>query len=263
MEKVAMLYDSSKCMACRGCQVACKQWNDLPGTKTTNRGSYENPPDLSPYTWTRIRFIEKYEGGQMQWLFLAQGCMHCTDAACVKVCPTGALKHHPMGLVTLEQDLCNGCGYCTQFCPFHIPRLMTDILTGKGKAFKCTFCMDRVTNGEKPACVKTCPAGAFSFGERNDMIAKGRERVLYLQKNGHPNANLYGDMLLGGLGRMYILLDKPETYGLPTSPASPALTHVWQDWVQPLVGASFGVTALAAITAFFIARRHIRMEEVE
>ncbi len=263
MGKVAMLYDSSKCTACRGCQVACKQWNDLPGTLTKNRGSYENPPDLSPYTWTRIRFIEKYEGRQMRWLFLAQGCMHCADAACVKVCPTGALKHHPMGLVTLEQDLCNGCGYCTQFCPFHIPRLLTDTLTGTGKSFKCTFCMDRVTNGEKPACVKTCPPGAFSFGERNEMIAKGRERVLYLQRNGYPNANLYGDVLLGGLGRMYVLLDKPEVYGLPVSPVSPALTHVWQDWVQPIVSVSFGVTALAAITAFFIARRHIRMEEVE
>jgi formate dehydrogenase iron-sulfur subunit len=258
-----MLYDSSKCTACRGCQVACKQWNDLPGTLTKNRGTYENPPDLSPNTWTKIRFIEKYEGGQMNWLFLAQGCMHCTDAACVKVCPTGALKHNALGLVTLDRSLCNGCGYCSQFCPFGIPRLDTVTLTGAGKSFKCTFCQDRVTNGEKPACVKTCPTGAFTFGQRSDMVAAGRQRVAYLQQNGHPGANLYGDVLLGGLGRIYILMDKPETYGLPASPSSPALTRIWQDWVQPAVGISFGVTALATVAAFVISRRHIRMEDVE
>ena len=263
MEKVAMLYDSSKCMACRGCQVACKQWNDLPGTKTTNRGSYENPPDLSPYTWTRIRFIEKYEGGQMQWLFLAQGCMHCTDAACVKVCPTGALKHHPMGLVTLEQDLCNGCGYCTQFCPFHIPRLeVVNPLTGEAKSSKCVFCQDRVTNGLLPACVKTCPAKALDFGDRDEMIAKGQERVKALKARGYTQANLYGVDQLGGLGRLYVLIAPPEAYGLPANPQYPALANVWQKIIQPLGNVAFGATLLGILGAFLFVRRKIRMEEV-
>jgi len=263
MAKVAMLYDASKCTACRGCQVACKQWNDLPGEETVNRGSYENPPDLSPTTWTRIRFNEVDDGDQIKWLFLNWGCMHCTEAACVKVCPTGALKQNPMGFVTFEKDLCNGCGYCSQFCPFHIPRLDTATLTGEGKSSKCTMCQDRTLNGELPACVKTCPPKALDFGSFDDMVTKANERVTVLKGRGFPNANLWGDAFLGGLGRLYVLTEAPEQYGLPTEPRYPWVATFWQDWVQPLAQVSFGVGLLGTAMAWIIARRNIHMEEVE
>jgi formate dehydrogenase beta subunit len=263
MNKMAILYDSSKCTACRGCQVACKQWNDLAAETTFNAGSYENPPDLSASTWTRITFTELEKGDRVEWLFLKRGCMHCTEAACVQVCPTNALKHHSNGMVTVERDLCNGCGYCTQFCPFHIPRLDGSLLTGAGKSYKCNMCQERTTNGDLPACVKTCPPGALSYGEREGLIAKAAARVDFLKAHGHPQANLYGANLLGGLGRMYILLEAPAAYGLPESPQSPMLAKVWQGVVQPLAIASFGASALAVMAAFFIARRNTRMEDVE
>jgi formate dehydrogenase iron-sulfur subunit len=263
MAKMAMLYDSSLCTACRGCQVACKQWNDLEAEKTHNTGSYENPPDLSAHTWTRISFLEIEKGPDVEWLFLKRGCMHCTEAACVAVCPTGALKHHPNGNVTVERELCNGCGYCTQFCPFHIPRLDQAIATGAGKSYKCNLCQDRTTNGELPACVQTCPSSAMSYGDREGLIAKGQARVETLKSRGFPNANLYGANLLGGLGRMYVLLEEPAVYGLPESPRSPALAQVWQGFVQPAAQLSFAASALAVLAAFLVARRNIRMEKVE
>jgi len=267
MSRVAMLIDESKCTACRGCQVACKQWNDLQGweySHTRNRGSYENPPDLSPQTWTRIRFNE-YEGPDgFRWLFLKEGCMHCGDPACVAVCPTGALKKQPNGLVSFEKDLCNGCGYCTQFCPFHIPRLeVANPLTGEAKSSKCVFCQDRVSNNLLPACVKTCPAKALDFGDRDEMIAKGKARVQALLERGYSEANLYGENLVGGLGRLYVLIAPPEAYGLPANPQYPASAAFWQKIVQPLGSVAFGAAILGIIGAFFVIRRNIRMEEVQ
>ncbi len=267
MIRKAMLIDESKCTACRGCQVACKQWNDLEGwgySKTANRGSYENPPQLSPQTWTRIKFSE-YEGGEgFRWLFLKEGCMHCGDPVCVRSCPTAALKQQPDGRVTVQADLCNGCGYCTQFCPFHMPRLeVSSLLTGQAKISKCNFCQDRTDNNLIPACVKTCPAQALFWGDRDKMIGAGKKRVEVLQTRGFRNANLYGENLVGGLGRLYVLIEKPEAYGLPADPKYPYLATVWQDIVHPLGKVAMGGSILAVLAAWFIIRRNIKMEEVE
>lgn len=265
MTRKAMLYDASRCTACRGCQVACKQWNDREGwtySQTQNIGSYENPPDLSPQTWSRVRFIEHEDGDRFEWLYLMQGCFHCQQAACVEVCPSRALSHHPtLGVVTLDPALCNGCGYCSQFCPFGIPRLDSDVLTGAGKSFKCNFCQDRVTNGDLPACVHTCTAGALSYGDWDEMAALGRARVEAIKER-YPNANLYGADILGGLGRMYVLPEPPSVYGLPEAPTY-AVASAWQEVVQPVAQVSFGVGIVGAALAFIIARRNIRMEEVE
>jgi formate dehydrogenase iron-sulfur subunit len=269
-ERLAMYIDSSKCMACRGCQVACKQWNDnrgyVPGVReTTNVGTYENPLALDPQTWTRIKFTEYDDGERFQWLFLKEGCMHCAEAACVDVCPTGALKYGPYGIVTFERDLCNGCGYCSQFCPFGIPKLdVASPLTGEAKSSKCFFCQDRTTNGLKPACVKTCPAKALDWGDRADMIAKAHARVDVLKSQfGFPEANVYGETQLGGLGRIYVLTAPAEAYGLPADPKYPAMGTLWQKILQPVGQVAFAATIVGAITAFFIARRNVHMEEVE
>ncbi len=267
MVRKAMLIDESRCTACRGCQVACKQWNDLEGwgySRTTNRGSYENPPGLSPQTWTRIKFTE-YDGADgFRWLFLKEGCMHCGDPACVRSCPTAALKQQPDGRVTVQPDLCNGCGYCTQFCPFHVPRLeVSNLLTGRAKVSKCNFCQDRTDNNLIPACVKTCPAQALFWGDRDKMIGAGKKRVQALQASGFKNASLYGESLVGGLGRLYVLIEKPEVYGLPAHPQYPFLTSLWQDIVHPLGKVAMGGSILAVLAAWFIIRRNIHMEEVE
>lgn len=265
MSKKAMLYDATRCTACRGCQVACKQWNDRAGwnySHTKNTGSYQNPPNLTPQTWTLISFQEYENKDNLEWLFLKRGCFHCTDAGCVQVCPTQALSHDPdSGIVTLRPELCNGCGYCTQFCPFEIPKLQTDVVTGEGTAFKCNFCQDRLSNGDLPACVQTCTAGALSFGDRDAMVALGESRV-EAAKARFPNANLYGASILGGLGQMYVLAEAPSVYGLPENPTVDT-GRFWQDIAQP-IAQYLPVAGLAgAALAWIIARRNIRQEEVE
>ncbi|MCK4473312.1 MAG: 4Fe-4S dicluster domain-containing protein, partial [Anaerolineae bacterium] len=163
----ALLIDVSKCIACRACQVACKAWNDLPGEVTVCLGCYDNPHDLSPDTWNRIAFWEIERSGKLDWVFRPVRCMHCADAPCVRVCPTGALYKDLLGFTAYDESKCNGCGYCTQFCPYDIPRLKEADLWGKGKATKCTFCQDRAINGLIPACAKSCPTGAIKYGDRN------------------------------------------------------------------------------------------------
>lgn len=243
---MAMLLDISKCTACRGCQAACKEWNDLNAMHTQQQGTYQNPPTLNPTTYTLIEFIEHEDDkGQFAWTFFNRRCLHCSQAACVDVCPTGALKHDAMGFVSLEQNVCNGCGYCAETCPFGVPRLdVKNRLTGEAKATKCTFCQDRMHNDLVPACAKACPTGAISFGSRGEMILAGRQRVEELKAAGYANARLYGENELGGLGQMYVLPQAASFFGLPENPQVPGLATGWQNAIQP-----FGYLAVGATVA--------------
>ena len=265
MADKAILYDPTRCIACRGCQAACKQWNEnddkiehTPGTRTVNTGSYENPPDLSPTTWLKMEFREMENGGKMRWLFTRRACMHCTDAGCVKVCPTKALHHHELGFVTYNKDICTGCGYCVEACPFHVPRYTRNLITGVAKADKCTFCttagLNRIDNGYEPACVKTCPPMALQFGDRDTLLAEGRKRVTNLLTKGYKNAYLYGDKELDGLHVLYVLDDAPAVYGLPVDPRIPGVTLAWQDVIQPLGWVLGGLTILGLGLNYLVAR---------
>lgn len=242
----ATLLDVSKCTACRACQVACKAWNDLPGETTICQGCYDNPPELSPQTWNRIAFYEvERDGGQVAWLFRPVRCLHCTDASCVSVCPTGAAQHQGE-FVVIDSNWCVGCGYCATACPFGVPQL--GVGADKGSAHKCWFCYDRVSDGLPPACAKSCSTGAIEFGDRDALIAKAHDRVAVLRGRGFADANLYGENLLGGLHQMYVLTEKPALFGLPEAPQMATRTVVG-NWLSGIVTA--GIVAVLPFWLLF------------
>lgn len=235
MAEKAMMVDISRCMGCRGCQVACKQWNRLQAETTSFTGIYQNPPNLSPKTWRYVRFFESVRDEMMRWQFLTFACLHCKDAACVKVCPApGALTRQEEGFVYLDEGKCIGCKYCVEACPFGVPRFDD----ARGKVYKCNFCSDRVVNGLPTACAQTCPAGAITFGDRNELITRART-------TGHTY--IYGEKELDGLNVMYLLPETPNTYGLPVSPQMPASVVVWKDVIKPLGLLAGGGTLLALL----------------
>src|SRR4030042_3072482 len=255
MAEKAILFDSSKCTACRGCMVACKQWWGLEGEKTQNFGSYENPPDLTYNTWVKIRFkeIESKRTGGVYWIFTRQSCMHCTDAACVKVCPSGALYHTELGTVAYNEDICTGCGYCTEFCPFSVPKSSGRPGATIRKINKCIMCIDRISNSQEPSCVKTCPTDALTFGDRQELVANGKKRVQEL-KSAYPNAYLYGEKELGGLHVMYVLTQSPQVHGLPANPEIPVAAIAWKDVLKPAGYAIAGIAVVGLGLTYLVAR---------
>jgi len=255
MAEKAFLYDVSLCTACRGCQVSCKQWNEHHGEVTTNWGSYENPEELSPETWLKMRFIEVERQGKLDWLFLRRACMHCTEASCAIVCPVGAIFHTDEGFVHIDQEWCIGCGTCTQACPFNIPHLDHH----EGTATKCSACtsvgLNRQAAGLEPACIKSCPTNALVMGDRDTLVSEGKAKVAALKAKGYANARLYGETELGGLHVMYVLDDNPEVYGLPENPQVATKDMVGK-WLAGL--ATAGVVATLPLLWLFKRREEMQ-----
>lgn len=214
-KQVAVLVDVSKCIACRSCQVSCKRWNELPAEKTFSHGTYQNPPFLSPVTFTHVKFNE-VDGERPEkaneWLFRKHQCMHCTEPVCVEVCPVKAIYKTALGPVIIDREKCKGFGNCVSECPWKVPKLDWK----EGKAYKCVLCFDRISEGLEPACVKSCTTGALSFGPMPEIYAKAKKRVEELKKD-YPDASVYGidpEDFYGGLHYIYVLPFEDALYDL-------------------------------------------------
>ncbi len=228
MPEKIKLYDASKCTACRGCQLACKQWNSLKAKQTVHRGTYQNPPSLQPNTFTIIHFQEVADDKAVKWLFRKEACMHCTDAACVMACPSGALYHNKeFGTVGMDREKCIGCKDCVAACPFEIPKYDHET----DKVYKCDMCESRIRTGLEPACVKACPTGALKWGNKDKMLKLAESRAKQLG----GSASVYGNKFVGGTHMMYVLPEKPSVYaGLNTNPRVPISVLAWKGLLKPL-----------------------------
>jgi len=264
-QEMAILVDETKCTACRACQVACKQWNQRKAEKTKNLGTYENPPALGSQTWMRILFNEDYKNGEMTWRFTKHQCMHCTDASCVEVCPSGATVHEEVSLpdgniirrVRTDPNKCIGCNYCRIACPFSVPGYDQS----KKGIFRCTLCADRVSNGLIPACVKACAPGALSFGTRDEMLNKAHARVEELKKAGYADARVYGESELNGLKYIYVFTAGADAYGLPVDPKVPFRVSIFKALAKPYGAfATAGLVIALAVNGIINARNR-RLEE--
>ncbi|HEU4489127.1 MAG TPA: formate dehydrogenase subunit beta [Actinomycetota bacterium] len=216
--EVSKLVDMDLCIGCKACEVACKEWNDLPADETHNFGSYQSHEDLTASTWDLMRFNEvELNDGDLAWLIRKDGCMHCEDPGCLAACPApGAIVQYENGIVDFDQENCIGCQYCVAGCPFNIPRFDSETK----KVYKCTLCIDRVSSSLEPACVKACPTGAIRYGSKEDMLAYGTDKVAKLKARGFDDAMLYNPEGVGGLHMMYVVPrgELLEDYGLPENP---------------------------------------------
>lgn len=243
------LVDTSKCIGCRGCVVACKQWNQLPAEPTEFKGSYQTIPDLTGNTLTMISFHEYEENGDIQWYFTKRQCMHCHDPACMKVCPQKAISITDTGAVVRDNDKCVGCQYCAAACPFHIPRYnpKTD------KETKCSLCTERTAEGQLPACVKACITGALQYGDRDELLAMAKKRVNEL-KGKYPDANVYGETQVGGTNILYVLTGVPSKHGFEENPRVSITITAWQNIIKPYFPWLIALTAAGSVFSFFSTR---------
>ncbi|MGH8981226.1 MAG: 4Fe-4S dicluster domain-containing protein [Acidimicrobiales bacterium] len=270
--RVGFFTDTSVCIGCKACEVACKEWNHVPEDGLVFTGmSYDNTQALGADTWRHVAFIEQRKPLAMQvtgavsrpdgptsdagapgfrWLMSSDVCKHCTEAACLDVCPTGAIFRTEFGTVVVQEDICNGCGYCVPACPYGV----IDQRKGDGRVWKCTLCYDRLQVGQEPACAKACPTDSIQFGPLDELRERADRRLARLHSTGVSDARLYGRDPgdgVGGDGAFFLLLDEPEVYGLPPDPVVTTRD-------LPAMWARVGVAALAlsaAVGASFVGRR--------
>ncbi len=275
--------DTSLCIGCKACEVACKQWNQLPASDPSWSGSsYDNTKQLSATTWRHVQFIEQIGRGQPakivlpqatidsqlaeakrneivpatppgtalpffssdRWLMQSDVCKHCANAPCQEACPTGAIIRSEFDTVYVQQDICNGCGYCIVTCPFGV---IARDEQGDQQAHKCTLCYDRLKDGMEPACAKACPTDSIVFGEVKHLKVQARERVGFLHERGVNEAHLYGadDTILdGGLNSFFLLLDQPEVYNLPQNPQRPSKNVIPASIWTIVAAAIFGLAGI-------------------
>jgi formate dehydrogenase beta subunit len=249
---VSKYIDTSTCIGCKACEVACQEWNDLGVIETTRTGTYQTLPTLHAEYWNLIRFNERDFDGGIAWLMRKDQCMHCEEPGCLAACPApGAIVQYSNGIVDVNPDQCIGCGYCETGCPFDVPRFSQTT----GKMAKCTLCVDRVSVGLEPACIKACPTGCLHFGTKDDMLTLAATRVSQLKNNGFPNAAVYDPKGVGGTTVVTVLAhgDHLDWYDLPANPHVPILVKFWKHVLRPLgavaiVGAVIG--AFAHFTKF-------------
>jgi formate dehydrogenase iron-sulfur subunit len=280
--RMGFFTDTSVCIGCKACEVACKEWNAVPDDGYLLTGmSYDNTQELGASTWRHVTFIEKSvdvtttdlgmpgsgppgaahtlgddQGAAsgdsgVRWLMSSDVCKHCTHAACLDVCPTGSLFRTEFGTVVVQPDICNGCGYCVPACPYGV----IDLRPEDGRAFKCTLCYDRLKEGQTPACAQACPTESIQFGELDELRERADRRLAELHEKGVDVARLYGrdpDDGVGGDGAFFLLLDEPEVYGLPPDPVVTTrdLGSIWKH-----VGAAAAALAGLGVAAFAGRRR--------
>jgi formate dehydrogenase iron-sulfur subunit len=252
--------DTTVCIGCKACEVACKQWNQLPEDGFSFTGmSYDNTGQLGDSTWRHVAFIERPAPltghttglGDLSWLMMSDVCKHCAKAGCLEACPTGSIIRTEFDSVFVQPDICNGCGYCVSACPFGV----IDRRADDGRAWKCTLCYDRQREGMTPACAQACPTESIMFGDLAELKVRARARVDELHGRGMGEAYLYGADAedqpgTEGLNAFFLLVDDPEVYNLPPNPSAPA-NHIGESWRSLAAGALalLAATALSVISS--------------
>jgi formate dehydrogenase iron-sulfur subunit len=256
-EPMGFFTDTTICIGCKACEVACKEWNQLPASdKAVMSGdSYDNTRRLDGTHWRHVKFIEQFseDRSDARWLMMSDVCKHCVQAGCLEACPTGAIIRTEFDTVVIQSDACNGCRLCIAACPFGV----IDINPASETAEKCTLCYDRLQAGMEPACARACPTDSIQFGPIDELKRRAERRVGQLQERGEKRARLYGadDEMLGGLNSFYLLVDEPEVYGLPRDPQLPSRNLMASSLLAMLGAAAMGLLGLLSL-------RRRRMGEV-